>query len=74
LSVTLGPYTVAANPPSRLADTTASWRYQEGVIRSFRCRDTSALAQGQRVKHVQAFEAIARRKLRQLEIAATLDD
>lgn len=44
------------------------------MIRSFRCRDTRNLAQGQRVKRFQAFEAIARRKLRQLEIAATLDD
>lgn len=44
------------------------------VIRSFRCRDTGSLAQGQRIKRFQACEAIARRKLRQLEIAATLDD
>ena len=44
------------------------------MIRSFHCRDTRNLAQGRRVKRFQAFEAIARRKLRQLEIAASLDD
>lgn len=44
------------------------------VIRSFRCRDTQALANGIRVRSFQAFEAIARRKLRQLAIAASLDD
>ena len=44
------------------------------MIRSFRCRDTEALANGARVRRFQSFETVARRKLRQLEIASTLDD
>ena len=44
------------------------------MIRSFRCRDTEALASGLRVRRFQAFEAIARRKLRQLDVAGSLDD
>lgn len=44
------------------------------MIRSFRCRETEALANGIRLRRFQAFEAIARRKLRQLEIAGSLDD
>ena len=44
------------------------------MIVSFRDRDTEALARGIRVKRFAAFEAIARRKLRQLEVAGRLDD
>jgi len=44
------------------------------MIRSFRCADTKALAGGWAVPRFQAFERVARRKLRQLEIAQTLDD
>ena len=44
------------------------------MIVSFRDRDTEALARGIRVKRFVAFESIARRKLRQLEIAGRLDD
>jgi toxin HigB-1 len=44
------------------------------VIVSFSDGDTESLAQGERVKRFQAFEAVARRKLRQLEIAGRLDD
>jgi proteic killer suppression protein len=36
--------------------------------------DTESLARGRRVGRFQAFEAVARRKLRQLEIAGHLDD
>ena len=39
-----------------------------------RDRDTEALARGIRVKRFVGFESIARRKLRQLEIAGRLDD
>lgn len=44
------------------------------MIRSFRCADTKTLAQGWEVPRFQAFERVARRKLRQLEIAQGLED
>jgi proteic killer suppression protein len=44
------------------------------MIRSFKCADTESLAKGFRVKRFVNIEAVARRKLRQLEIAARLDD
>lgn len=44
------------------------------VIKSFRCSDTEALHGRQRVKRFVNIESIARRKLRQLELAARLDD
>ena len=44
------------------------------MIRSFKCRETEALAHGKRSRRFAAIAAVARRKLRQLEIAAQLDD
>ena len=44
------------------------------MIVSFRDTDTAALAAGKREKRFVAFESVARRKLRQLEIAGRLDD
>jgi proteic killer suppression protein len=44
------------------------------MIVSFRDRDTESLARGIRVSRFVAFESVARRKLRQLEIAGCLDD
>jgi len=44
------------------------------MIVSFADGDTESLARGHRVARFQAFETVARRKLRQLEIAARLDD
>ena len=44
------------------------------MIRSFRCADTQALANGWAVPRFLAFERVARRKLRQLDIAGRLDD
>lgn len=44
------------------------------MIRSFKCENTEALAKGYRVKQFVNIEKVARRKLRQLEIANRLDD
>lgn len=44
------------------------------MIVSFRDEDTQALAEGKRVKRFVAIESVARRKLRQLEIATRLGD
>jgi len=44
------------------------------MILSFADKETETLAQRFRVKRFQAFESIARRKLRQLEIAGNLED
>ena len=52
-----------------------AWRYYWArVIVSFRCSDTEALAKGLRVRRFVAFESVARRKLRQLEIVGRLLD
>jgi toxin HigB-1 len=44
------------------------------VIRSFRCAETAALARAERVRRFEGIAAVARRKLRQLEIAGRLED
>jgi proteic killer suppression protein len=44
------------------------------MIVSFRERETEALAEGRRVKRFASIETIARRKLRQLQIAGQLAD
>lgn len=44
------------------------------MIKTFKCADTQALAKGERVKRFVNIAAVARRKLRQLEIAGRLDD
>ena len=44
------------------------------MIRTFRCADTTALARSERIRRFESISAVARRKLRQLEIAARLDD
>lgn len=44
------------------------------MIRSFRCAYTEALSKGVRVRRFVSIATVARRKLRQLEIAARLDD
>lgn len=49
-------------------------RYYTYMIVSFKDKDTEQLAVGYRVKRFQSFEKVARRKLRQLEIAGSLDD
>lgn len=44
------------------------------MIRSFKCAFTEELAKGNHVKRIENIAKIARRKLRQLEIANRLDD
>ncbi len=44
------------------------------MIYSFRCQKTKRLANGYSVKQFSAFEKVARRKLRQLEISQSLND
>ena len=44
------------------------------MIVSFKCSDTKALASGRRVPRFVNIEAVARRKLRQLQIAGALED
>ena len=44
------------------------------MIRSFKCKYTEALSKGQRVKRFVNNANVARRKLRQLEIANRIDD
>jgi len=44
------------------------------VIVSFKSGETEALARGRRVKRFQQIESVARRKIRQLQIANRLED
>lgn len=44
------------------------------MIRSFKCANTEALSKGVRVRRFVNIATVARRKLRQLEIASRLDD
>ncbi len=44
------------------------------VIKTFRCADTEALSKGSQVRRFASISTVARRKLRQLEIAGRLDD
>ena len=44
------------------------------MLVSFKCADTEALASGKRVRRFQRIESVARRKLRQVQIAGRLDD
>lgn len=44
------------------------------MIQSFRCSDTEALANGRRIARFTNIESVARRKLRQLQVADMLED
>ena len=57
-----------------MLDHSNETHYYSSVIVSFADRDTERLACGERVRRFVAIEAVARRKLRQLEIAGRLDD
>lgn len=49
-------------------------RYYWPVIKTFKCAETEALAKGRWVKRFVSIESVARRKLRQLQIAGRLED
>jgi toxin HigB-1 len=49
-------------------------RYYHPVILSFKSGETEALAKGQRVKRFESIYSVARRKIRQLQIANRLED
>lgn len=55
-------------------DVNHASRYYLPMIVSFKSADTEALASGQRVKRFVNIESVARRKLRQLQIATKLED
>lgn len=55
-------------------DVNHALRYHLSMIVSFRSADTEALAGGRRVKRFVNVEAVARRKLRQLQVAVSLQD
>ena len=44
------------------------------MIKSCACAETEALARGERVRRFVNIASVARRKLRQLEVSARLDD
>ena len=44
------------------------------MIKTFKCADTRALSKGEQVRRFVNVATVARRKLRQLEIADRLDD
>jgi proteic killer suppression protein len=48
--------------------------YTQIVIRSFRCRETERLFRRERTRRFSAIENVARRKLRMLDDAETLQD
>ena len=55
-------------------DVNNATRYYGCMILSFKCADTKALARGRRVRRFVQIESVARRKLRQLQIAGRLQD
>jgi proteic killer suppression protein len=55
-------------------DVNHARRYYGLVIKTFKCADTEALSKGRRLRRFVNIEAVARRKLRQLQIAGRLED
>lgn len=64
----------ALGPADSMRDIINVLRYYPLVIVSFADRDTETLAGGMRARQFGSIEKVARRKLRQLEIARSLDD
>lgn len=60
--------------PRITLDVNHASRYYQLVIKTFKCPDTQALSKGEQVRRFINIAAVARRKLRQLDIAARLDD
>ena len=44
------------------------------MIKTYRCKDTEALARGDSPRRFRSFQASAERKLQMLDVARTLDD
>jgi proteic killer suppression protein len=57
-----------------MLDVNHATRYDTPVIKTFMCADTEALSKGWRVERFVRIESVARRKLRQLQIAGRLED
>jgi proteic killer suppression protein len=55
-------------------DGSLAMRYEVMIILSFKDADTRKLAHGDRVRRFVNLESVARRKLRQIEIASVLED
>jgi proteic killer suppression protein len=65
---------VGAAGAAMAVDSHHAARYYEPVIRSFKCSDTEALHARRRVRRFVNIESVARRKLRQLDLATRLED
>jgi proteic killer suppression protein len=59
---------------TRIVDPNHAARYYRHVIVSFKSGETEALANGKRVRRFVSIESVARRKIRQLQIANQLED
>ena len=55
-------------------DNNHAVRYHFNMIITFKCSDTEAITNRKRVKRFVNIESVARRKLRQLQIANRLED
>lgn len=74
---TLGPRKPAptdSGTPIVTLDVNHAQRYYLSVIKTFKCAETRALSKGEQVRRFANIAAVARRKLRQLEIASRLND
>jgi len=68
------PINACMDPFSAILLDSNDQRYYRVVIVSFADKETEHLATGRRVRRLASVESVARRKLRQLEIAGRLDD